>query len=215
MRFLIASLATVSALFTTTAAAAREPAPIEYAGRAARPSGDASSAASSPRAVTAADRRATAAALNPDEALYGYGRAPGRNGATIDLRGRLAGWAASPALADDAFEPPSLQASVVAREGERGATVVEDSPSVPPVPPVETHPTYFVQVGAFANVDNAERARASLADLGPVKVDLRSGAAAPLHRVRVGRWETREEAERARAAVAQRGFAGAVVGGGL
>jgi cell division protein FtsN len=68
-----------------------------------------------------------------------------------------------------------------------------------------------VQVGAFANVANAERARTALSGTGEVLVDVRQSGAKALHRVRVGSWVTAAEAEVARAAVAGRGFPGAVV----
>lgn len=69
---------------------------------------------------------------------------------------------------------------------------------------------YFVQVGAFSNPANVERARTLLARTGAVSVDAR----ASLQRVRVGSWQTRAEAEAAREAVAGLGFPGAVVAGG-
>jgi len=71
--------------------------------------------------------------------------------------------------------------------------------------------SYVVQVGAFANVANAERARTALSGTGEVLVDVRQSGAKALHRVRVGSWVTAAEAEVARAAVAGRGFPGAVV----
>jgi rare lipoprotein A len=70
---------------------------------------------------------------------------------------------------------------------------------------------YVVQVGAFANVANVERARTTLSGTGEVLVDVRQSGATALHRVRVGSWATAAEAEAARVAVAERGFPGAVV----
>lgn len=70
---------------------------------------------------------------------------------------------------------------------------------------------YVVQVGAFANVANAERARDALRGTGEVMVDVRQSNGAALHRVRVGSWPTSAEAEAARAAVADLGYPSAVV----
>ena len=47
-------------------------------------------------------------------------------------------------------------------------------------------PQYFVQVGSFADPDNAERAREELAASGPVEVEQLIGVAGPLYRVRIG-----------------------------
>ncbi len=70
---------------------------------------------------------------------------------------------------------------------------------------------FVVQVGAFSDPANAERARAALSGAGAVSVDLRPAAGATLHRVRVGAWSTRHEAEAARQTVASLGYPGAVV----
>ena len=47
-------------------------------------------------------------------------------------------------------------------------------------------PEYFVQVGAFADPHNAERAREELANSGPVQVQELVGSAGSLYRVRIG-----------------------------
>jgi rare lipoprotein A len=47
-------------------------------------------------------------------------------------------------------------------------------------------PDYFVQVGSFADPDNAERAREELADSGPVEIQELMGSQGPLYRVRIG-----------------------------
>jgi rare lipoprotein A len=47
-------------------------------------------------------------------------------------------------------------------------------------------PDYFVQVGSFADPDNAERARDELANSGPVQIQQLMGSQGPLYRVRIG-----------------------------
>lgn len=47
-------------------------------------------------------------------------------------------------------------------------------------------PEYFVQVGAFADPYNAQRAREELENSGPVQVQELVGSAGPLYRVRIG-----------------------------
>jgi rare lipoprotein A len=57
--------------------------------------------------------------------------------------------------------------------------------------------SYFVQVGSFRDPDNAERARAELADSGPVVVTAVSGATGQLYRVRIGPLSDASQANRA------------------
>ncbi len=108
---------------------------------------------------------------------------------------------------------PKLVAAEAA--GASAAGAVDALASVPA--PVVTAPAraeagaYVVQVGAFANVANAERAREALRGTGEVMVDVRQSGGASLHRVRVGAWPTSSAAEAARAAVAELGYPGAVV----
>jgi rare lipoprotein A len=72
--------------------------------------------------------------------------------------------------------------------------------------------SYFVQVGAFSDVDNAHRVRDAVAGAGPVVLDTRRTAAgAELFRVRVGPWPTRAAADAARQSVAALGFTECVV----
>jgi rare lipoprotein A len=85
-----------------------------------------------------------------------------------------------------------------------------------PQPPREPTPrslpssgAYLVQIGAFAQRDNAESAREQVAAAGPVSVEPAIVGGASLFRVRLGPWATREEAEQARAAAAGLGFPGA------
>jgi rare lipoprotein A len=56
---------------------------------------------------------------------------------------------------------------------------------------------FFVQVGAFADPDNAERARTELADAGPVEIVPQDAAAGTLYRVRIGPLDDEQAAENA------------------
>ena len=53
---------------------------------------------------------------------------------------------------------------------------------------------YYIQVGSFADPDNAERIRQELADVGPVQIAELEGYNGPLYRVRVGPLHDAEEA---------------------
>ena len=81
-----------------------------------------------------------------------------------------------------------------------------------PMPVASPGGAYFVQVGAFSDVDNAHRVQANLASAGQVAVDVRrNGAGAELFRVRIGPFASGDEAEAARRSVAARGYAESVV----
>jgi rare lipoprotein A len=56
-------------------------------------------------------------------------------------------------------------------------------------------PDYFVQVGSFADPDNAERAREELADSGPVEIQELMGSQGPLYRVRIGPMKNEGQAQ--------------------
>ncbi|KAF0187352.1 MAG: SPOR domain-containing protein [Hyphomonadaceae bacterium] len=205
------ALLLLAAATAPEAASARDRAPIEYATRSARP--EALEPARPQVAVATASpaRRPAAAAMDQPDILYGYGHAFQRSGrAPLDLRGTLRGPADPASLADDAFDEI---APTVAPPVTSGAE--PDRPEEAPSPAdVETPPAgggYFVQVGAFANPANAERARAALQDVGSVTIDQRPGASVTLHRVRLGQWPTRAAAELACDMIVERGFAGAVV----
>lgn len=81
--------------------------------------------------------------------------------------------------------------------------------------PVQAPPAasggYFVQVGAFADLANAQRVRQSAAVAGPVLVDIRPTASGELYRVRVGPWGTREEADAARRQLSALGYSESAV----
>jgi peptidoglycan lytic transglycosylase len=71
---------------------------------------------------------------------------------------------------------------------------------------------YFVQVGAFSDVDNAQRVRDAVGAIGPVVLDTRrNGAGMELFRVRLGPWQSRDAAETARQSLASMGYAESVV----
>jgi rare lipoprotein A len=56
---------------------------------------------------------------------------------------------------------------------------------------------YFVQVGSFSDPNNAERARAELANTGPVIITPVSGVGGQLYRVRIGPLPSESQAQRA------------------
>jgi rare lipoprotein A len=68
---------------------------------------------------------------------------------------------------------------------------------------------FFVQVGSFADPDNAMRARADVASLGPVRVEETEGAEGVLYRVRLGPLANEIQAEEALSQVAAAGHDGA------
>jgi peptidoglycan lytic transglycosylase len=70
-------------------------------------------------------------------------------------------------------------------------------------------PEYFVQVGAFADPDNAEHTRDELSDVGPIEVQSLSGSAGTLYRVRVGPLNSESEARDALSRVVDAGHADA------
>ncbi len=80
-------------------------------------------------------------------------------------------------------------------------------------PPPASAGSYFVQVGAFSDMANAQRVRDEVAEAGPVQVDVRQTRAGELFRVRVGPWVSREEADAARLDLASLGFGETIVAG--
>ncbi|HWA00778.1 MAG TPA: septal ring lytic transglycosylase RlpA family protein [Caulobacterales bacterium] len=65
---------------------------------------------------------------------------------------------------------------------------------------------YYVQVGAFADPDNAHRVEASIRSAGPVAVDTRQSGAGQLYRVRVGPFASPEQAAAAQLTLADLGY---------
>ena len=229
MRFGATVLAVALAIaFQAGVAEARQGAPVEFVRKGARVETASLRAPVRSRATSSPAQAARGATpLELPEMLYGYGSKSARNERpALDLRGRLGPQSVASLMADDAFDDapaapaPVVQDAVVEGAGEAPApALVADTAPEAPQPVVEVAPTlpaassgaYFIQVGAFANPANAERARATLGDVGLVTVDVRAGATASLHRVRLGGWATREEAELARDRIVERGFAGAIV----
>lgn len=82
-----------------------------------------------------------------------------------------------------------------------------DDQSFQPYPTVQTTiasanaayetPDYFVQVGSFADPDNAERARSELSNSGPVQIEELMGTQGPLYRVRIGPMKNEGQAQTA------------------
>lgn len=71
---------------------------------------------------------------------------------------------------------------------------------------------YYVQVGAFSDLSNAQRVRAAVGAAGPVVVDVRhSASGSELFRVRVGPWNTAAEADEARRELAALGYGETIV----
>lgn len=231
MRIAATMIAAVLAIaFQAGVAEARQGAPVEFARKNALPIQNANLRAPVRTGAATVRPVSTSAPLELPEMLYGYGRASARSERpALDLRGRLGAQTASALMDDDAFDdaPPTAAPTPALAWAEPGAgageapTPVLETEAAPPaidapltVPaPTAVSGAYFIQVGAFANPANAERARNSLGDVGLVTVDVRVGASATLHRVRLGGWATREEAELARDRILERGFAGAVVAG--
>ena len=94
------------------------------------------------------------------------------------------------------------------------AATEEDMPPPPVLQAEQAAPIaggYFVQVGAFSDLDNAHRVRAAVQSAGPVAVDVRSTSAGDLFRVRLGPWTSREEADAARRTLADLGYGEALV----
>jgi len=72
--------------------------------------------------------------------------------------------------------------------------------------------SYFVQVGAFSDVDNAHRAQTAVSSAGQASIDVRrTSTGTELFRVRVGPFAGRDEAEAARRSVAALGYSESVV----
>lgn len=84
------------------------------------------------------------------------------------------------------------------------------SPSLTPRP-LAAQNGYLVQVGAFAQRENAEAAREQAASAGPALIEPAIVGGVSLYRVRLGPWPSRQEAEAARDAAAALGFAGAKI----
>lgn len=81
-----------------------------------------------------------------------------------------------------------------------------------PTPVASASGAYFVQVGAFSDVENAHRAQAAVSRAGQASVDVRrTSTGTELFRVRVGPFASRELADAARRDVVALGYAESVV----
>lgn len=94
-----------------------------------------------------------------------------------------------------------------------GAPIAGAAPSVPsPSSTPAGAGEYFVQVGAFSDPANAQRARQAAQAAGPVLVDTRRAAdGRELFRVRVGPFHSQSDADAARRELAAMGYAEAVL----
>jgi rare lipoprotein A len=106
--------------------------------------------------------------------------------------------------------PPRVQADAPAPPA---AATVQSVAYQPPAPmPVAANGSYFVQVGAFSDVDNAHRVQTAVSSAGQTAVDVRrTGSGAELFRVRIGPFASRGEAEAARRSAVALGYAESVV----
>ena len=93
-----------------------------------------------------------------------------------------------------------------------GAPVENEGPLAPLYAAPAATGGYFVQVGAFSDLSNAQRVRDAVGAAGPVVVDVRhSASGAELFRVRVGPWNTAAEADEARRELASMGYGETIV----
>lgn len=128
--------------------------------------------------------------------------------------------------------PPAPVNAVAQHDGPMPLTVQHSQPSVEqarlgapmmapqPAPAAYAPPAlaaavgdYFVQVGAFSDLANAQRVQAAVSEAGPALVDVRETARGELFRVRIGPWVSREQAEAARQTLASLGYYDSIVAG--
>jgi len=102
-----------------------------------------------------------------------------------------------------------VEQATVAAEATPAASVAPEEPS-----PSDTTATtrWFAQVGAFGNVDNANRLAARVGTYGyDAQVTAAPGAGGTMHRVRIGPEPTRARAEAIASALSAHGFVARVV----
>jgi len=100
-----------------------------------------------------------------------------------------------------------------------GPQIPESTVSAAPAPsPISFSPQvaapahgFYVQVGAYGDGANAERARVRIAAVGEARIDVRMNARGTLHRVRVGPFASRGAAEDAQRQIAALGYPDALV----
>jgi rare lipoprotein A len=120
---------------------------------------------------------------------------------------------AAPATLEEEGPRSLLPPSSVQPETELAGAPVENlRPLAPPYRAPAATGGYFVQVGAFSDLSNAQRVRDAVGAAGPVVVDVRhSASGAELFRVRVGPWNTAAEADEARRELASLGYGETIV----
>jgi peptidoglycan lytic transglycosylase len=104
------------------------------------------------------------------------------------------------------IETASSTILTTSAEADRSMLFVTPAEAAAPVGGVPVGPTRYVQAGAFADVDRADRVRQRLEPIGPVVVSQSRVGGRDLVRVRIGPLDTEEEAERMLASVSRAGF---------
>lgn len=98
------------------------------------------------------------------------------------------------------------QVAAAAPPSARAATPVAASAAIASPVPAAARGAYVVQIGAFSERANAERARERAEDAGRVSIEHAVTASGAIYRVRLGPWDDRDDAERARRKAADLGF---------
>lgn len=103
-------------------------------------------------------------------------------------------------------QPPTAAAAAVAARPAASATIVKSTK-----PDAETF-TYFVQVGAYARLEDAEQQRARVGLIGmPAKVSEREQSGRTVYRVRLGPFERKDEADAVQERLTGNGIEAALV----
>ncbi len=118
---------------------------------------------------------------------------------------------ATPSTANGVEEGPLALTVAAAPASSAPASPTLQQISYTPQPVAAPAGAFVVQVGAFSDLENAQRVRALIEQAGPVSVDVRQTARGELFRVRVGPWETRAQAEAARQSLAGLGYPEAII----
>ncbi len=103
-------------------------------------------------------------------------------------------------------QPPAAAAAAVAAKPAASAAIVKSTK-----PDAETF-TYFVQVGAYARLEDAEQQRARVGLIGmPAKVSEREQSGRTVYRVRLGPFERKDEADAVQERLTGNGIEAALV----
>ncbi|MBC7767713.1 MAG: septal ring lytic transglycosylase RlpA family protein [Phycisphaerales bacterium] len=117
------------------------------------------------------------------------------------------------ALARTEEGPTSLLPQPV--QGQEQGFALAGAPLAPrpaPYAPPAANGSFYVQIGAYADLTNAHRVRDEVSAAGPVSVDVReTGNGGELFRVRLGPWRSREEADAARRQLVSLGYGETIV----